>query len=64
MAGRLKSMRHAIDLKKAKPEKLTRGDNIAVFLIMEPSTNARPSVFWVKSVFKSGMKTLIAYQTA
>ena len=47
-------MRHAIDLKKAKPEKLTGGDNIAVFLIIEPSTNVRPSAFLVKPVFKPG----------
>jgi hypothetical protein len=56
-------MRHATDLKRAKPEKLTKGNNIAVFLIMEPSINARPSAFLVKPVFKSSMKTLIAYQT-
>jgi hypothetical protein len=54
MAGRLKSMRHAIDLKKAKPEKLTGGDNIAIFLIMEPSINMRPSAFLVKPLLKSG----------
>ena len=47
-------MRHAIDLKKAKPEKLTGGDNIAIFLIMEPSTNMWPSAFLVKPVLKSG----------
>ena len=46
-------MRHAIDLKKAKPEKLTGGDNIAIFLIMESSINMRPSVFLVKPVLKS-----------
>ena len=39
-------MRHAIDLKKAKPEKLTGGDKIAVFLIMESRINVRPSAFF------------------
>jgi len=47
-------MRHAIDLKKAKPKKLTGGDNIAVFLIMESGINMLPSAFLVKPVLKSG----------
>lgn len=46
-------MRHAIDLKKAKPEKLTGDDNFAVVFIIEPSTNVQPSAFLVKPVFKA-----------
>jgi hypothetical protein len=62
MAERLKLMRHAIDLKKAKAEKVTGGDNIAVILIMELSINALSSAFLVKLVVKPGMKTLTADQ--
>jgi hypothetical protein len=47
-------MRHALDLKKATAEEVTRGEKIAVFLIMEFSINVRLSAFLVKPLFKSG----------